>query len=299
MSMSRLAFGAVWMCFLAVAAINCVGPDGQQGPQGSQGPMGTPGKDAMPSLADCPFGYTRDQSEPKIVLCKKGDDEVVRVGTGQTAFWVDRYEASVWEKPDGIGTQYPSVEYPPTFPRNGQTTVPLYAASKAGVFPSGVLTWFQANEACRASGKRLPTGAEWLSAARGTLDPGDSSGAGGSCVTNASPVRLRQAGGGSKCVSDWGAQDMVGNMWEWTEEWYASGDGTFSTRWPQGYGDDEIQNVRSAAQHGDKFTTGLPSATLRGGSLYSGTSAGIFAFALSQAPSAFNGSFGFRCVVPR
>ena len=46
---------------------------------------------------ECPAGYGRvvEARRPEIIVCKKGADEVVRVGTGKTAFWIDRYEASV------------------------------------------------------------------------------------------------------------------------------------------------------------------------------------------------------------
>jgi len=59
---------------------------------------------------DCPAGYLRATDatfvEP-MRLCqrKRSDgtvyDEVVRVGTGGAAFWIDRYEASIWRVPDG------------------------------------------------------------------------------------------------------------------------------------------------------------------------------------------------------
>ena len=100
----------------------------------------------------------------------------------------------MWASADGTGTQYgtASDDYPATFPDNGQRVpgfVDLYAVSKTGVLPSANLTWFQAQQACRASGKRLPSDEEWLAAASGTNDPGANSGAGGACVTNAAGPR--------------------------------------------------------------------------------------------------------------
>src|SRR4029450_9418852 len=59
------------------------------------------------------------------------------------------------------------------FPRSGNwTAVPgsnppspgFYAVSVAGVQPSRCITWFQANQACLLSGKRLLTNPEWQGA---------------------------------------------------------------------------------------------------------------------------------------
>ncbi len=97
----------------------------------------------------------------------------MKVGTGGSAFWIDRCEASVCANPDGTGMQYgvASDDYPASFPPNGQwsgTTPPVYALSRAlaNSKPSAYITWFQALEACAASGERMPTGEEWLTAAR-------------------------------------------------------------------------------------------------------------------------------------
>jgi formylglycine-generating enzyme required for sulfatase activity len=46
----------------------------------------------------------------------------------------------------------------------------IYAVSCRGD-PSRNITWFQAQEACASSGKRLPTSAEWQVGADGTPDP--------------------------------------------------------------------------------------------------------------------------------
>lgn len=269
------------------------------GPQGAQGPQGVPG----PTITPCPDGYMQDPNVTNFTLCKNGADEMVRVGTGRTSFWIDRYEASVWQNADGSGTQYGATgaDYPATFPQNGQATTPLYALGKVNAAPSAFISWFQANEVCRSSGKRLPTGPEWLAAARGTLDPGDSSGSGGACVTNA--PNTRNTGGGTKCVSDWGAQDMVGNLWEWNEEWLAGvGNlGAATPPWPVQYGKDGTYNIASTATYGsaNQGQVGLPSAVIRGGSAVDGIGAGIFAFSLSDSPITVLGNHGFRCVIPR
>src|SRR5262245_59800890 len=120
---------------------------------------------------------------------------------------IDTYEASVWQIPPsntalvrlvqagkatlanltaGGATQLsPSSSctpgYPANFPNDGNwTPVPgsnppspgVYALSIPGVQPSACTTWFQANQACLLSGKRLLTNREWQGAAAGTPDPG-------------------------------------------------------------------------------------------------------------------------------
>jgi hypothetical protein len=120
-------------------------------------------------------------------------DEVVKVGFGASAFWIDRYEASIYQNPDGTGTQYgaASQDYPSTFPINGQGAVAnlLYAQSVAGRTPSTFLSWFQAARACRASGKRLPTQATARSPPTGTWASAASSrGSGGSAPGRASKL---------------------------------------------------------------------------------------------------------------
>ncbi len=295
---------------------------------------------------DCPAGYQRETSDPAFMpemrLCQKTRpdgrggvaiiDEVVRVGTGASAFWIDRYEATVW--PDAAASGIPLFrsdgDFPTTaFPRNGQWRFPshgppsAYAHSVRGYVPAASITWFQAQEACRAYGKRLPTGEEWLAAANGTVDPGSNNGlalpSNTACSTMAAGPRM--TGGGSTCVSGWGAQDMIGNVWEWTSEWHASSGQVTSaptfdyrmvtgsrandqaTPWPSEYHDDRTWNITSVASRsplaGDDNRVGMPSAEVRGGDWNFGTRAGIFAMILASGPSGWDSTFGFRCVIPR
>lgn len=276
----------------------------------------------LESDPQCPAGYMPSATLPNpaninSVLCTKGVDEVVKVGTRGSAFWIDRYEASVWENADGSGMQHgASGYYPASFPQNGQRMsefVELYAVSRAGATPSAQITWFQANEACRASGKRLPSGSEWLAASSGTEDP--ESGNDGqentlcktACVEGDCPNDApRATGGAAKCASAWGAEDMIGNLWEWTDEWYA-GLGSSAPPspgpalpWPNsGYGSDATWNIASQAVNDGAWATGLPGVGRRGGSFGDGTAAGIFALDLSSGPSHTYSTQGFRCVVRR
>lgn len=279
---------------------------------------------------DCPSGYSRatdGATSPGLWFCRRGVDEVVRVGEGSSAFWIDRYEATVWTTREGpsSGAQLFRSENdfnPTRFPPNGQwrgggiDTPPLpvpapsaFALSVSGYRPAGWITWFQAMEACRASGKRLPTGSEWLAAANGTDDPGISDGADLRCNTGGEP---RLTGQRSRCRSGWGAQDMIGTLWEWTDDWYATpGSASTMTRgaqggtpWPSGYNSDGTWNVATWTQTGVDGGrilegTGLPAAAMRGGSGIDRYNAGIFALLLNDAPSRSDSWIGFRCVVVR
>ena len=159
---------------------------------------------------------------------------------------------------------------------NGQNcSNDIYAVSLAGQTPAAYITWFQAQQACKNSQKRLPSNAEWQAAVAGTPD-------GAPCNVSSGVVSLAGAAG---CVSSDGAHDMVGNLHEWVADWVPRS--TACGTWSDGSGDDQC--LAGVA------TTGEPSALLRGGHFSLGTNAGPLSVNGGIAPSNSLNLIGFRC----
>jgi hypothetical protein len=196
-----------------------------------------------------------------------------------------------------------AMDFVSNFPRTGNwTPVPgsnppspgLYAVSVAGVQPARCITWFQANQACLLSGKRLLTNSEWQGAAAGTPDPGAADDGSTTCVTTGNGPA--DTGSRSSCKSLWGAFDMIGNMDEWVGDW---ADRSIScTNWPASLGGDFscVGGPGTTGNPGETSgTLSLPGAFTRGGSSSVGTNAGVFAIDAGTDPSQRSPNIGFRC----
>lgn len=228
-----------------------VGPAGPAGPPGAQGPAGT-----APACQGNGNGDTMVTAGP---IC------------------IDRYEVSVWSSPTG-GTQYgvSSDDYPCN--DNGQDCTganAIYARSVAGITPSTGITWFQAQQALANVGKRLPSNAEWQQAVAGTPD---------STACNVDTGVIANTGANAGCISNFGANDMVGNAGEWVGDWVAAGTGC------PGWGAFSDDYMCLSGANG---TSTNPAALHRGGGYNSFALAGPFTV-LPQSPALAVYGIGFR-----
>jgi formylglycine-generating enzyme required for sulfatase activity len=225
------------------------------------------------------------------------------------AVCLDRYEESVWRVPNPTTTNASLVakiqlgtaiqadltaagatqlgtvvdDYAPCTVNGQSCADDIYAVSLALVIPAANITWFQAQEACANSGKRLPTSAEWQIGATGTPDAGPDNQT-TNCNSNTGSVTL--TGTRKDCESARGAFDMIGNLDEWVAEWVPLSTGC--STW--GGLSDDLMCLFGAT------TTGVgPGALLRGGDFRNRTAAGPLAVVGSGGPFNARPFIGFRC----
>jgi hypothetical protein len=196
-------------------------------------------------------------------------DKMVRVGS----VCIDKYENSIWTKKTG---GQPITGAIPCGPNGQDCKGKIFARSVRGVAPRGEITWFQAQQALANSGKRLPTSAEWQAAVAGTPDGAPCRVSGGSALNTGAAIG---------CVSDWGANDMVGNLSEWVADWVPQSTGC-STWEP--FSDDAM------CLSGAAIGSGAPGVLIRGGDFEDTTVAGPLKVLATNPPQAPDDTLGFR-----
>ena len=187
------------------------------------------------------------------------------------AFKIDKYELTVGE-------------YQACVDAGGCTAASTGGSCNYGVsgrdsHPINCVDWNQAKAYCAWAGKRLPTEAEWEKAARGTdgrkypwgndsLDCDHAVHSANGCSNDSTaPEGSKPAG-----VSPYGAEDMVGNVWEWVEDDYhshytgAPADGSAWVDNPRGthrvfrgggWNNSNTKNLRTSLRSGSAGPTGL------------------------------------------
>jgi len=188
----------ITLCVLAPLFYGCAMPAG-----GGPGllPADSPGSD-LPDMVLVPGGSCHvgsDSGDP--------DEQPVREVVIQP-FYIDVHEVTVGQYQTFIDqTGHPA----PAFwqPEFDRPTDPVVG-----------VTWHDAVAFAAWAGKRLPTEAEWEYAARGgaqqeTYPWGDSPDTGYANFRSfgIAPVKSFQPNG-------YGLYDMIGNVWEWCEDWY-------------------------------------------------------------------------------
>jgi formylglycine-generating enzyme required for sulfatase activity len=199
--------------------------------------------------------------------------------------------ASTCRGPGDYGANFPKTGNWTPEPGTNPPSPGVYAVSIPGVRPSACISWFQANQACRLSGKRLARNDEWQAAAQGTPDPGTDNGT-SDCNISAVGDAVN-TGSRVNCKSSWGVFDMVGNVQEWVADWADTATGC--TDWTTAAGIPGGDFSCYGGPGGAGFNA-LPGALIRGGDSFDGTSAGVFAVGSGNSfPSLSYNFLGFRC----
>lgn len=129
-------------------------------------------------------------------------------------YYIDQYEVTNTQYAKFmIATKHP----PPPYWENG-----VYAKGTAS-YPVVMVQWAEAQAYCKFRGGRLPSEAEWEKAAKGTENTPYPWGAdfdvkkaniGGFAGDLTLPGQYLEGKGPH------GTYDMIGNVWEWTSDWY-------------------------------------------------------------------------------
>ncbi len=142
--------------------------------------------------------------------------------------------------------------------------------------PVAVVSWNDAVAFCEWAGKRLPGEAEWEFAARGTdgrIYPWGNTFDATQFNGKASGIRgTTHVGSFPAGASVFGVDDMAGNVWEWTADWYQAYPGGASSQF-----------------FGEKFRV------TRGGGWFDDDKQVRATNRSSADPSASNDDLGFRC----
>ena len=174
--------------------------------------------DAPTDMAEVPAGYSLIGAEWGDLLAQTNAKPIHMVHLD--SFYMDKYEVTNADYAECVAAgecEAPTKE-------DSKTRKNYYSDPTFANFPVVNVTWQDAADYCEYVGKRLPTEAEWEKAARGTDSRKYSWG-------NASPkakyVNISEVPGDTETVNShydgasmYGISDMMGNVSEWTADWY-------------------------------------------------------------------------------
>ncbi len=180
-------------------------------PEETAGPTAPPVTDIMIEIPAGPFTMGSDTGDP---------DEAPAHEVDLPAFEIDRFEVTNADFAQFVE----ATGYQTDAEKEGRSKNWRIAAEGKDNHPVVYVSWNDAVAYCEWLGKRLPTEAEWEKAARGTDgrmypwgDEWDPSKA------NVKETGLRgtaAVGSFGAGASPYGVEDMAGNVWEWTADWY-------------------------------------------------------------------------------
>ena len=260
-------------------------------------------------------GLLKIQNSPSSGSCPAGMSYINKQG----GYCIDNYEAVALNSDGSWHEESDNQEWRNT--GTNSTATLLAAGGKAGSIP-GKYPWVyikqtEARTACENAGKHLCTSDEWMGAVNINGDLYDLDETISACTVSTNCISGNNLGpnggdacyGGNMtgCVSSEGVYDMVGNVWEWTNETVDAinpNDPAGSADWFYINSTDLTYSTSSSADdgtYGDDGTYfpttagGTGRAVLRGGSWSYGADAGPFCAYLAVAPSFTSYSLGFRC----
>jgi len=225
-------------------------------------------------------------SETKV--CPEG---MVEVPAALSFTCIDQFEGSAGE---GCSITDPSNQLESATNLSEQS---CGAVSEENRNPWRNITREQAQVACARAEKRLPSNAEWYQAALGTVDDEN---------CNIDSNGSEETGSHPACVSAAGAQDLIGNVWEWVTDDVIDGQHDGRALPAEGYvgqvnsnGIATITTGQPDERFNEDYFWSSPAgvyAVLRGGFYGSGSDAGLYTFHGETLPTTAGVAIGFRCV---
>ena len=154
---------------------------------------------------------------------KGGENERPDHQITMSAFWIDKHE--VTNAMFMVCVQAGACEPPDEFKSASRDQ--YFTSDDFADYPVVYVTWENANDYCEWAGRSLPSEAQWERAARGDdyrIFPWGDQRADTSLANFNNKVRdTTRVGSFPAGASPFGAVDMAGNVWEWTNDFYDPG----------------------------------------------------------------------------